>query len=1060
MTIELSEYWTRLVRSGLSDTEGCRELASTFAKANSGTPPSDARALARFMVKRGDLTKYQARCLLASPLRELRVGGFVIRNDQADMPFSRWLEVKRLQDGAPGLLLQIEGATEDPELIAVLKKHQSVSARSLQSLELDLHADSAMLFSRLPSGACLLHSISEGPSLPAKEVCRIGIEIADGLEALHRHSLAHGQVSCDRVWMGDDGEVLLLRDPSSVFSSAAAATAWLDHLESISLYAAPELSGSGQAACVATDIYSLGCLLFRLVTGRLPFSGEDDQATEAAHRSETPAEISEAVGMGEKGDPLFRVLAFALAKNPNARFGSAAQFSKALQAVSKSLDAKPGDDSGGQTTTASGRHRATSAEKEPVAKSNSRSTKKKQRPQPIESSKPKSVKETPRNQADSSTSKEAKRKTKRKAKTTDPSPDVANRQPESKPPVTIQKSSDLVKSPPALPPSESHAAQALVQAPPPPSDVPPIESTPTDSDSSTQRDRPVRRRRKKKKSKAPLVLGSMCVAVLVLIIGLIAGGPGESESEARTRPKPTDVIPRVKNLSKSQTQDDVKDSDQIETLGYELVADESLLFAPPHPADSASPPLDLLPPGPSMIITARISKATQDPTGALLTREISPEFNALLESAVKRANTSLESIRRLTVALYPGSEGWPETSLMVELEETITEDELIARFDVEPARTPDGATVYAGDDQDSDAIYWKATEDKKISQFAIGSVPQISEVAAVEGSSIPLPRASQALWNAASGQSDLVILITPNFLFADGRQLLAAAAPELSNPLRRFMQPDVAAAVLSVSFAGSERVFVEAMFAPSGQISEAALMKKLDETINAWPRWADDFILNTVTDPSWRLLASRLPSMVQFVVGQTRFGISDGIVVTNAYLPSNAFPQITLATLLAMNTPKNATQAVVGAAMQDSLSVPEMLDREMTVSFDQESLEFALEAIVNAFSSSLPAGSTMPPARIIGGDLQMMGITQNQQVRDFALTDEPLRRVLTELVLRANPDKSAEGPSDPKQALIWVVLNDPAKPGQSEILITTRLAAQSKNYEVPREFTTQPASDQ
>jgi hypothetical protein len=137
-----------------------------------------------------------------------------------------------------------------------------------------------------------------------------------------------------------------------------------------------------------------------------------------------------------------------------------------------------------------------------------------------------------------------------------------------------------------------------------------------------------------------------------------------------------------------------------------------------------------------------------------------------------------------------------------------------------------------------------------------------------------------------------------------------------------------------------------------------------------------------------------------------------------------------------------------------------MLNREMTVSFDQESLEFALEAIVGAFKDSLPPGSTMPPTRIIGGDLELAGITQNQQVIDFSKADVPLRRVLTDLVVGANPDKSAAGPADPKQALIWVVAGDPASPGQPAILITTRQAAETKKYPLPNEFKVKsPAED-
>ncbi len=267
------------------------------------------------------------------------------------------------------------------------------------------------------------------------------------------------------------------------------------------------------------------------------------------------------------------------------------------------------------------------------------------------------------------------------------------------------------------------------------------------------------------------------------------------------------------------------------------------------------------------------------------------------------------------------------------------------------------------------------------------------------------------------------------------------------------LQPDVAA-LLMTAHLDPQRVYAETRLAPSGGTSEAALMRAIRESIQAWPDWADEFIVDSVPDSSWRLLASRLPSMMRFVVDQMRFGVSEGSVVTNTYLPAQAVPQVTLATLLAMNTPSGGTATVAAVEPSRSLSVEEMLDRKMSVSFDQESLEFAIDTIVGSFKQALPAGSTMPPVRIIGGDLQLMGITQNQQVRDFAKTDLPLRTVLTDLVLGANPDKTANGPQDPKQALIWVLADDPENPGKQAIFVTTRQAAEGK-YELPREF--QPA---
>ena len=155
--------------------------------------------------------------------------------------------------------------------------------------------------------------------------------------------------------------------------------------------------------------------------------------------------------------------------------------------------------------------------------------------------------------------------------------------------------------------------------------------------------------------------------------------------------------------------------------------------------------------------------------------------------------------------------------------------------------------------------------------------------------------------------------------------------------------------------------------------------------------------------------------------------------------------------MLALNTPEGGVATAGVPAPKKQLSIEELLNRKMSVTFEQESLEFAIDNIVTAYERDLPSGSKLPNIRIVGGDLQLMGITQNQQVRNFNQTNISLRKVLTELVRLANPDKTATGPNDEKQALIWVVADDATKPGAKEILVTTRSAAEGK-YELPPEF--------
>ena len=566
-------------------------------------------------------------------------------------------------------------------------------------------------------------------------------------------------------------------------------------------------------------------------------------------------------------------------------------------------------------------------------------------------------------------------------------------------------------------------------------------------------DRPSRRRRRKKKSKVPFVFGILSVPVLMVVIGLIVQGSGGSKEKERERPA---IDPsRIPSVGQARrTTEDTRQPQQVAAApaGYELVDSDRLLWVPPYPADSENIPLDLLPPGPAVIVSIRMSKVLADPIGGELIESLSPELNGLLDTVARRAGVPSGSIDRCTVALHAGNQGWPQASLAIELAEPVALSTLSEKWGVGASRTPEGATVYAGDEPGADAYYLGDSDkgavasDATVRRFAVGSLEQIQEVAANEGGVIPLSRFFNKLWQKSSADSDLVALVTPNFLFADGRAMIQSTVPEMAEPLRATLIPDVAALLFSVSV-GQEDMYAEMRVVPSGDVSETRMLRMVSDNISGLPAWAESFVVDAVPDPSWRLLATRMPFMLRFLVDHTRFGASDGTIVANAYLPGPAATQITLATLLAMNTkPGSGAAGAVASVAAKPLTMEEMLNRKMAVDFGQESLEFGINIILEQFAADLPDGSTAPKVRIIGGDLEKGGITQNQQIRDFSKADLPLRTVLTDLLLGANPDKTATGPKDPKQALVWVV-----SPDGSEILVTTRAASEGV-YELPAEF--------
>ncbi len=104
MSIALSEFWTRLVESGITDAEGCKRMASSFCEASGGIPPSESVGLAKYLIQSADLTEFQARAILSA--RRLRLGSWTLRSDKGPAPLSRWVPAQSVGGGPIGFLFR------------------------------------------------------------------------------------------------------------------------------------------------------------------------------------------------------------------------------------------------------------------------------------------------------------------------------------------------------------------------------------------------------------------------------------------------------------------------------------------------------------------------------------------------------------------------------------------------------------------------------------------------------------------------------------------------------------------------------------------------------------------------------------------------------------------------------------------------------------------------------------------------------------------------------------------------------------------------------------------
>jgi serine/threonine-protein kinase len=184
----------------------------------------------------------------------------------------------------------------------------------------------------------------EGGALPAWLVRDLGVQVAEALQSAHEAGLVHRDVKPANILVCDGDPGAPLQVKVADFGIARAAThdgADLTQpgaLLGTAKYLAPE-QVEGRPPDARTDIYALGVVLYECLTGRPPFAADTEVATAMAHVHQEPRKPRQL----RAGIPraIEAVVTRAMAKDPAARYQSAADLAAALRAVDLGDDAVP-----------------------------------------------------------------------------------------------------------------------------------------------------------------------------------------------------------------------------------------------------------------------------------------------------------------------------------------------------------------------------------------------------------------------------------------------------------------------------------------------------------------------------------------------------------------------------------------------------------------------------------------------------------------------------------------------------------------------------------------------
>lgn len=165
--------------------------------------------------------------------------------------------------------------------------------------------------------------------MPYADVLNIMRQVAAALDYAHKNQIIHRDVKPSNIMVEEDTGRVVLMDFGLVMEAGTEST--LGTAFGTPRYIAPEQAISSQQAVPQSDIYSLGVILFEMLTGQVPFDEESAMSLALSHITNPPPSPREI--RADLPEAVAKVVLKALEKQPENRFQSASEMVTALQSA-------------------------------------------------------------------------------------------------------------------------------------------------------------------------------------------------------------------------------------------------------------------------------------------------------------------------------------------------------------------------------------------------------------------------------------------------------------------------------------------------------------------------------------------------------------------------------------------------------------------------------------------------------------------------------------------------------------------------------------------------------
>ncbi len=315
-----------------------KQFADLKSKVLTGEYPHTSVALAERLVKESILTDYQTRRFLNNKSHGMVVGRYVILDRLGSGSMGRVYKAHHMMmDRLVAIKIIAPEIVSNDRVVARFQREMKLVGRLdhpnvIRAFDADQVNRVLYIVMEYVHGQSLAQKLRYG-LIPPPEMVDYAAQAALGLAHAHSQGIVHRDIKPSNLLLTDEKQlkvldlglgVLMEADSSTSFATAdGIAVGTVD-------YMSPE-QACGREVDGRSDLFSLGCSMYHLMTGKLPYPGESAIERMGKRIGSRPAPITDV--KPDMPSSVVRVLDKLLAHKPQERFQSAAEAAEALQSL-------------------------------------------------------------------------------------------------------------------------------------------------------------------------------------------------------------------------------------------------------------------------------------------------------------------------------------------------------------------------------------------------------------------------------------------------------------------------------------------------------------------------------------------------------------------------------------------------------------------------------------------------------------------------------------------------------------------------------------------------------